>query len=130
MAEKQPSDDSPSSIKRNDDFRSEIIQGTAQQQALAAIAGFVKGCPTDQVSVTLKPADQRIALAIFNFRCFRQAAKAGSKTVAAALADPGENSDPCHSRRIRNCLHNSVEKRFNVGEPAKNTCQPKRGNGR
>ena len=72
MAKKQPPNDAPASIKRNDHFRAKIVECPPQSRTLIPVGGVGQIGPADQMGMQFKPAHQRIALPELDLMRLRQ----------------------------------------------------------
>ncbi len=57
------------------------------------VGSLGQGAPGDQMRVQFEPADQRVALAIFDLGSLRKTPQAGPKSITVALPDFRENAD-------------------------------------
>ena len=120
VAEEEPADDSASCMQRHDHFRTEGIESTPHQDPLSLIGCLRKIAPADEMGVELEPAHERIALAVFHFISFRQAAQAGPQTIAVALPDTGKNAYARDAGCIRDTFDNARKESLYVFKAAKN----------
>ena len=117
MTEKEPADNPIGGVKRDDDFGREGIKGAPHDRSLRRV-GVGKIRPADQVGMELKPADKRIALAVFDVVGFGQTTQPGAQAKAIALPDFRKNSYPSHAGRIGHIFHDAAEERLDVIEAA------------
>ena len=108
MTEKEPADNAPARVQRDDDFRAEGIKRATQQGTLCLL-GLSEMAPANQMGVELKPAHQRIALAVFHLRGFRETAQAGTQAIMLALPHPRKESDAGHAGGIGHSFHHRGE---------------------
>ena len=68
-----------------------------------------------EVGAELQPANQRIALAIFQLACLGQTMQAGAEMVTFAPgADPREKTDPGNHGRIGQAFHHTVHQAVDI----------------
>src|ERR1700751_3874200 len=100
MSEKYPADDPAARVQRDNDFGTEGVERASDDGTLGPI-GVRQISAVDQVRVQLKPSDESVAIAVFEFFSFRQTTNSGREPILLLLTRPGKDSNAGNTSRVR-----------------------------
>src|SRR5688572_5416281 len=114
MAEKKPANHTPARVERHDDLGPDGVERTPHQRALLRIVGLAKVVSANEMRVPFEPADQRIALAIFDLGGFRKATHARPKAISFSLPNLGENAHATDAGGVSHAFDHIGEQSLDV----------------
>jgi hypothetical protein len=124
VTKEKPADDTPVRVQRDDDFGPKGVERTPHQSALRLIECLSEVAPVNDMRVQFEPANQRIALAIFDLSSFGKATQPGAKPIMITLPDFGKNAYTADASGIGHAFDNAGEQSLNVIKTAKDPRKP------
>jgi hypothetical protein len=94
MPKEDPSDDLSAGVKWRNGFRAEHIEGTAHNGALSWILGLMEIGARNQMSIDLKPANQRVPLLKYKLIGFGETVNPAAEAVRFTFAALRKDSQP------------------------------------